>query len=181
MHQGTAQAGHYYSLVKDEQDVWCTFDDEDVTLMEASELVALSMVTTPFATVFKRLDLIEEKVVKLGGGRSPRSCRRRRRRGARSSAYHRLAQGRLRDVSPRLAKAPRRKVTKCGKVLTGGYRGGRGRGGAGGGGGRCATCPRYPRDERAHGGDVRRSRLLSSVHFVNLGQRRAGHPVSALC
>jgi hypothetical protein len=115
VHQGTAQAGHYYSLVKDEQDVWCTFDDEDVTLMEASELVALSMVTTPFAnaliaTVFKRLDLIEEKVVKLGGGRSPRSCRRRRRRGARSSAYHRLAQGRLRDVSPRLL--PRLRVER---------------------------------------------------------------------
>ena len=41
VHQGdTAVEGHYYALIKDEQDVWCTFDDEDVTPMEASELRA---------------------------------------------------------------------------------------------------------------------------------------------
>ena len=34
VHRGdTAVAGHYYALIKDEQDVWYTFDDEDVTLM----------------------------------------------------------------------------------------------------------------------------------------------------
>jgi len=41
VHRGdTAVAGHYYALIKDEQDVWYTFDDEDVTLTEASELRA---------------------------------------------------------------------------------------------------------------------------------------------
>jgi hypothetical protein len=41
VHQGdTAEAGHYYALIRDEQGVWRTFDDENVVLMEASELQA---------------------------------------------------------------------------------------------------------------------------------------------